>query len=97
MSRKRKSYSREFKAKVALEALREAKTLSQISSETGVHPNLIRGWKAQAKAVLPEAFDRARKAPESDDRDETIRCLYEKIGRLEMDLEWLKKKHAAFP
>ena len=93
MPRKRKSYSKELKAKVALEALKEVKTLAQISSETGVHSNLIRSWKTQAKEFMAQAFERSRKPSERNDGEETIRSLYEKIGRLEMDLEWLKKKH----
>jgi putative transposase len=95
MSRKRKTYSKNFKAKVALDALKELKTLTQISAENGVHPNIIRKWKEQVRQSLPDVFDTPLKSKELiDEKEVLIKNLFEKIGRLEMDLEWLKKKQA---
>jgi transposase-like protein len=85
----RKKYSSEFKARVALEALRETKTLSQLASEYGVHPNLIRDWKADLVKNAKEIYEGPKRSDASANREP---MLYEEIGRLKMDLDWLKKK-----
>jgi transposase-like protein len=85
MSKKRINYSSSFKAKVALSAVRHERTIS-VSSQYHVHPNQISKWKA----VLREG--RLRKP--QDDAD--INELYAKIGRLEMENDFLKKKSAEF-
>ncbi len=89
--RTRRRHSAEFKAKVVVAALREDKTLGQLSSEFGVHPVVISGWKRQALQALPGLFGAkaARQVAEVEQRE---RELYERIGRLEMELNWLKKK-----
>lgn len=91
MSKKRRQYSAEFKFKIALEALKGTCTISQISSESGVHPNQISLWKKQLQdgghelfAVNPDHAVRELQQQESE--------LFEQIGRLKMELEWLKKK-----
>jgi transposase-like protein len=89
--RTRKRHSAEFKAKVVVAALREDKTLNQLSTEFGVHPVVISDWKKQALVALPGVFgqrvERDAQAVESRERE-----LFEQIGRLEMENSWLKKK-----
>lgn len=91
MAKKRRTFTREFKAKVALEALKEQLTLSQIAKKYDLHPNQVSAWKSQAKEDLLEIFGTGN---ENDDQEELISALYEKIGRLEIELDWLKKKSA---
>jgi transposase len=90
-SPKRRRHSAEFKTKVVVAALREDKTQSQLASEFGVHPMQITQWKRQALEMLPEIFGAQRQRSLAE-QEELERRLYERIGRLETDLEWLKKK-----
>lgn len=87
----RRQHDAAFKAKVALEALKEEKTLAQISSEYGVHVNQIRQWRQQLLSMIPELFSDRRKKAEKD-RDELESELYQQIGKLKVELDWLKKK-----
>lgn len=91
MSRKRRKFSASFKAKVALAAIKGQRTIAQLASEYEVHGNQITQWKKQLLDAAVEAFSRSR---ESDlkDQDELTASLYEQIGRLKMELDWLKKK-----
>ena len=93
MSKKRQSYSGEYKGKVALEALRGLKTLAQISSETGVHANQIRKWKQQAQEGISGLFTQPRQSTGAAPDVAVVSQLYEEIGRMKMELDWLKKKH----
>lgn len=93
----RKTYSAEFKARVVRDVLREDKTLSQVASAHGVHPNLVAQWRDQALAGLPGLFSNkaaqaqaAREAAHAQQLEE----LYAEIGRLTTQLAWLKKKAA---
>ena len=88
--KKRKQHSAEYKFKVALEAAKENKTLSQIASEQAVHPNQISQWKRQLLEEGAKLFKRNGK----DEKEEGSAELYQQIGRLKMELEWLKKKVA---
>lgn len=87
----RKTYDAAFKAKVALEAVKGEKTITQIASDFGVHPNQIRQWRDHLLAVLPELFSH-RRPQEAQSRDELEAELYRQIGQLKVELEWLKKK-----
>jgi putative transposase len=93
MSRKRRSFSAAYKAKVALAAAKGDKTLSELASQYGVYPNQISAWKKQLLDQLPELFEDGRKRRESDGEVERAQ-LYEEIGRLKVELDWLKKKAA---
>ena len=81
-----------FKAKVAVAALRGDRTLSELGSVDGVHPVKITQWKKRAMAALPEAFATRRGAADRD-QQAVQAALYEEIGRLKVELDWLKKKH----
>ena len=89
--KKRKKYSSQFKFKVALEAVKGAQTLNELASQNGVHPNQVGTWKKQLIEEGPTVFgqDTARQLQEQTEREAE---LYEQIGRLKMELEWLKKK-----
>ena len=94
--RKRRNFTREFKAKVALEALRERKTAAELAAEFEVTPNQISTWKRQARESLVEVFGSTAEADKAQHEALTAQ-LYEKIGRLEMELGWLKKAGAITP
>lgn len=88
----RKRHSAEFKARVALEAIKGDKTLAELAAHYEVHPNQIAVWKKQAFDVVMGAF--SKKADrEKSDREEVEDRLYSEIGRLKYELDWLKKKH----
>ena len=86
----RKIYDKNFKAKVALEAIREEKTLSELSEQYGVNPNVISRWKKEVLEQLPEIFSRKREQvnKELKQREEE---LYKEIGKLKVENEFLKK------
>ena len=91
MKQERKQHSAEMKAKVAVEAIRGMRTLGEIASEYQVHPTQITKWKKQALAGLSEVFSDGR--ARQDQADAQLRDrLYEEIGRLKFELDWLKKK-----
>jgi transposase-like protein len=91
MPEKRKRHTAEFKAKVALEALKGLKTMTELASNFQVHPTQISQWKRQAADGLPGVFQGSSARPESSVEAITA-PLYEQIGRLQMELGWLKKK-----
>jgi transposase-like protein len=95
VTKKRKKYSQQFKFKVALEAVKELHTINEIASKYDVHPTQVKSWKKQLLAEGATVFGqntgqqlREQEAHESE--------LYEQIGRLKMDLEWLEKKATLF-
>ena len=90
MVQKHKRHGAEFKAKVALEALKGVKTVNELASLHGVHPTQISQWKRQLQQGSRELFAGAR-AKEAQAQEAHQAKLYEEIGRLKMELEWLKK------
>ena len=91
MRNMRKKHDAAFKAKVALEAVRGEKTIAQLSSEYGVHPNQIGQWKKKLLEDLPMIFSDKRFRRDKD-QEELEAELYRQIGQLKVELEWLKKK-----
>lgn len=95
MARKRKSHTAAFKAQVALAALKGDKTVGELASLHGVHPTLIHAWKKQLLSNVEELFQGGAKT--SAGEHEALEAqLYEQIGRLKTELDWLKKKAASF-
>lgn len=95
MGRKRRTFTAGFKAKVALAAAKGDKTLAELASQYGVYPNQISAWKKQLTEGLTGLFEDGRKRTAGEDEAETSQ-LYEQIGRLKVQLDWLKKKSAEF-
>jgi transposase-like protein len=89
--KKRKIISSQSKAKVAIEALRGTKTVNEIAQEFGVHPNQVGLWKKELQDQAASLFIGKRGPKPVDDASSTER-LYSEIGRLKMELDWLKKK-----
>lgn len=87
----RKNYPAEFKAKVALEAVAGEKSLSELASRHEVHATQIGTWKKALLAGLPEIFSDRRRRKDDDSEGEKAR-LFEEIGRLKVELDWVKKK-----
>jgi transposase len=95
MARKRKSHTAAFKAQVALAAVKGDKTVNELASLHGVHPTMIHGWKKQLVESAEELFQSGAK-PSSVEHEALQAQLYEQIGRLKTELDWLKKKAASF-
>ena len=91
MSVHRKRYSADLKAKVALEAIRGQKTANEIAAEYGVHPTQIAQWKKQALDGLPDLFS-TRAPDQRNTEEELIASLYQQIGQLKVQVDWLEKK-----
>lgn len=92
----RKVYDGAFKARVVLEVLRGEKTLSEIASEYGIHPNQIVTWKKQVLNVLPDILSRKTKNSEKQE-EEMQNELYKQIGELKVENEFLKKNLSKLP
>ena len=95
MTKKRRRFSSDFKFRVALEAVKGQQTLSELSSEYSVHPNQISQWKQQLLENGADVFSQ-NGAKRHRDQEAIQTELYEQIGRLKMELEWVKKKSALF-
>lgn len=96
VAKRRRQHSAEFKFRVALEAHKGHKTVSELASQYEVHPNLVTHWKRELLEKGPDVFGGSKS--ERQAREQALREmeLYEQIGRLKMELEWLKKKAAQF-
>ena len=88
--KKRKIYPKELKARVALEALKEAKMIAELSSEYEVHSNMISKWKKHLHDNIADIF--IRKNEQEPDAQQQIENLYREIGRIQVENAWLKKK-----
>ena len=91
---RRKSYSADEKARLVLELLKEERSLSELASESGVHPNQLRQWRATALAGLPRLFERGSQTEANERRahEAQLDALYAEIGKLSTQLAWLQKK-----
>jgi transposase-like protein len=92
MGQKRRNFSSSFKSKVVLEALKEREPLSQLASRYGIHANQITKWKKQASENFDILFDKNSGAGNGKAGEQALNKLYEKIGKLEVERDWLKKK-----
>lgn len=90
--KKRKSFSGQQKARIALEALRGTKTANEIAQDFGVHPAQVGQWKRELQAQAAALFDGKRGPKPVTDASSSPDRLYSEIGRLKMELDWLKKK-----
>jgi putative transposase len=96
MAGKRKQHTAAFKALVALAALKGDKTVNELASHYGVHPTLIHAWKKQLLTGAQQVFANGSKTATTDAEAQKAE-LFEQIGRLKMELEWLKKKVGPLP
>lgn len=87
---KRKKYSKELKTKVALAAIKGNQTANEIASEFGIHVSLVNRWKKEAIQALPLVFGEAQAKQNKEIEIERER-LYQKVGKLQIELDWLKK------
>lgn len=88
---KRNRYRNEYKAKVALDAVKGQKTITELATEYGVHPSQINNWKKQLLEELPGIFNGKHAHQEASHEAEKDR-LYQQIGKLQVEVDWLKKK-----
>jgi transposase len=91
MRRGRKNHSAKFKAKVALEAIKGERSISELASLYEIHPSMIGRWKKQLLEQVPEIFFGKRSAKAKED-ERLKEKLYQEIGQLKVELDWLKKK-----
>jgi putative transposase len=96
MPRKRNNYTPAFKAQVALAALKGDRTANELAGQYGVHPTLVGDWKKQLLAAAEQVFANGANAAAAADAEAQKAELFEQIGRLKMELEWVKKKAARF-
>ena len=96
MAGKRKHYLAAFKAQVALAALKSDRTVNELAAQYVVHPTLIHTWKKQLLAGAETVFANGVRVAGVADAEAQKAELFEQIGRLKMELEWLKKKVAPF-
>lgn len=91
----RKKYSPDFKAKVALDAIRETRTTAELCSQYGIHSTMLGRWRQQAIEQIKTGFSE-RTEKQDKQQEEIIAQLYQQIGQLKVELDWLKKKSALF-
>ena len=96
MAGKRKHHPAAFKAQVALAALKADRTVNELAAQHSVHPTLIHAWKKQLHDGAESVFTNGVRVEGSADAEAQKAELFEQIGRLKMELEWLKKKVAPF-
>ena len=91
MKRQRRHYSADWKAKIALEAIKGQRTVQEIASHYGVHPSLVTQWKKQLLEGAPQVFLNGKIGAAGAD-EELKAELYQQIGKLQVEVDWLKKK-----
>ncbi len=91
MTKERKRFKADFKAKIALEAIKEVKTINQLAQENGLHPNQISLWKKELLCRAVEIFGK-EKDNEKIKYEDLVPKLYQEIGQQKVELDWLKKK-----
>lgn len=96
MSKSPRIHAPAFKVQVALAALKGDQTLSQVAAHFAVHVKLVQAWKKQFLEQAPTLFAGTTQASELKQKESQLAELYEQIGRLKMELEWLKKKVATY-
>ena len=96
MTKVRKRHNAEFKSKVAIEAIKEQKTINELTAEYGVHATQISNWKKQALAVIPSAFNTKQQDNEQA-QQATIDELHRQLGQVISERAWLKKKSSQLP
>jgi putative transposase len=89
---KRRTHSPEFKARVAMEAISGRKTIQEIAADHAIHPIQVSQWKKQLLDGASELFTRDKKTKDKGEGQAKEAELFQQIGRLQMELEWLKKK-----
>jgi transposase len=92
MKRTRRNFSATFKAKVAIEALKERQSLSELASAFDIHPNQLTAWKKQFLDNADVAFGQEGKHDELQKTREQLDELYKQIGQMKVETDWLKKK-----
>jgi transposase len=97
MKRTRRVFGGEFRAKVALAAVKGDQTLSELASHFKVHAGQVSAWRKELMDRAPELFEDGRKRKAAAEEDVSVEELYAQIGRLKMQVEWLKKKSAQLP
>jgi transposase len=90
MSKKRNQYSAEFKAKVALAALRNDQTVAELATRFGVHPTMINAWKRSLVESAAEIFQRGQKSKKQNEAQ--VDELYRQIGKLQVECDFLSRK-----
>jgi transposase len=95
MRKDRRTFTGAFKAKVALEALQERKTINQLAQEHDLHPNQISSWKKELLTGSAKIFETPNRNAE-DEREKTEAKLYQQIGQLKVENDWLKKNSEQF-
>ena len=89
---KRRTHNPEFKARVAMEAISGRKTIQEIAADHAIHPIQVSQWKRQLLDGASELFTRGKKTKNKEEEQAKEAELFQQIGRLQMELEWIKKK-----
>lgn len=89
--RQRKKYSAELKARIAVEAVKGQRTIQEIASHYSIHPTMVTNWKRQMLDGASDIFSNGREQSAKSE-EEVLSELYQQIGKLQVEVDWLKKK-----